>query len=62
MQNNRLILAIIAGVFVWGLWLAAGAYWNYEPNTNPWRFVVVLGCVTGFLAFWLLMLLARKPR
>lgn len=58
-MNNRLVLWIVLGVFVWGTIHALGAY---TFNHNPWRFVVVMLFVDGFLAFWLLLLLWRRGR
>jgi len=57
--NRRLVAWIVAGVFVWGLIHACGAYWNYRFGDNSWRVqpaVVTLLFVEGFLAFWLLLL------
>ncbi|HWB00802.1 MAG TPA: hypothetical protein VG713_20060 [Pirellulales bacterium] len=59
MPPKRLIGLIAAGVFAWGLYHAWGAY---QLNHNPWRFVMVLGCVLGFLGFWWAMLAARQRR
>lgn len=57
--DKRLIAGIILAVSLWGIWLAVGAY---LLNHNPWRAVVVLACVFGFIGFWLLMLQSRKKR
>ena len=58
-DNNKILFWIIAGVFVWGTVLAVGAYlFNYLPA----RFFVVMACVDGFLAFWLVMLWFRRGR
>lgn len=62
MNANRAIWLIMAGVLAWGVFHAVGAYLNYAENSNPWRFVVVLGCVLAFLAFWATMLAARSAR
>jgi hypothetical protein len=65
MQNSRLIILIVVGVFVWGAIHAVGAYVNYTLTDNPWRVwraLVVLICVEGFLGFWLLMLALRRGR
>jgi len=59
MTANRLILLIAAAVSVWGVYHAVGAYLY---NHNPWRGVVVLGCVAAYLGFWSLMLSARRAR
>lgn len=50
---------IVASVLVWGLFLGIGAYLY---NHNIWRLVMVMGCVTGFLGFWGIMLAARRAR
>lgn len=60
-SNRRLMLLIALALIAWGLFLAIGAYLNYG-NYDPWRFVVVLGCVLGFLAFWGVMLRSRRRR
>jgi hypothetical protein len=62
MKSYRGIWLIMAGVLAWGVFHAIGAYWNYSANTNPWRFVIVLGCVVAFLGFWGIMLAARNAR
>lgn len=60
---RNVILIIVVCVLAWGLYLAIGAYMNFAPNrNNPWRFVMVMGCVTAFLAFWGLMLANRRRR
>jgi hypothetical protein len=63
MHNRRLVIWIVAGVFLWGAVHAVGAYLNFHETDNPWRVrraVIVLLCVEGFLGFWLLMLGMRK--
>jgi hypothetical protein len=64
MQNRRLVIWIVLGVFVWGAIHAVGAYVNYKFDSpwRVWRAVVVLLCVEAFLAFWLLMLWLRRGR
>ena len=52
----------MGGLLAWGVFHALGAYLNYRHNVNPWRFVMVLGCVVAFLAFWGIMLRARQKR
>jgi hypothetical protein len=64
-QNRRIVIWIVAGVFVWGAIHAVGAYLNFHDTNNPWRVlraVMVLLCVEGFLGFWLLMLGLRRLR
>jgi hypothetical protein len=58
-MQKRAILLIVAGLFAWGIYHAVGAYLY---NHNPWRAVVVMTCVCGFLGFWLLLLATRRPR
>jgi hypothetical protein len=63
MQNRRLVIWILLGVFVWGVIHAVGAYLNFREIDNPWRVrraLVVLLSVEAFLAFWLLMLGLRR--
>jgi high-affinity Fe2+/Pb2+ permease len=57
MQNNRIILAIVAAVFVWGTVLAIGAY---RFNFHLGRFLIVQGCVLAFLVFWMALLVYRR--
>jgi hypothetical protein len=49
MKSFRIPLLISAVLTVWGAALAYGAY---RLNHNPWRAVMVMGCVAAFLAFW----------
>jgi ABC-type transport system involved in Fe-S cluster assembly fused permease/ATPase subunit len=59
-KATRNVLALIMlGVLVWGSIHALGAYWF---NYNPWRALVVMVCVVGYLGFWLLMLQMRARR
>ncbi len=58
-SSSRLILWIVIGVFIWGVIHAIGAYMF---NWNFWRAVMVLGCVAGFLGFWLLLLWSKRQR
>jgi len=46
-------------IVVWGCLHAVGAW---QLNHDPRRLLVVLGCVAGFLGFWLAMLAARRRR
>jgi hypothetical protein len=61
--SQRLILAGIMGALIlWGAYIAIGAYLY---NHDPWRGAIVVGCVSFFVGFWLLMLSikrrAKKP-
>jgi len=53
----------MAAVGVWGGLLAVGAWWRFG-NHDPWRAVIVAGCVAAFLGFWggMLALRARRLR
>lgn len=52
--SPRLILTLIMGGMVaWGAYVAIGAYLY---NMNPWRGLIVMGCVALFLGFWLVLL------
>ena len=54
-----LILLIAAGLLLWGLIHAAGAYrYNYHPG----RPLIVLGATLAFLGFWFLLLLGQSRR
>ncbi len=58
--SQRNLMLLIMGLMVaWSLYVAVGAYlYNY----NPWRVVVILGCMAFFLGFWLLALWNRNRR
>lgn len=57
--NKKVLWGIMLAVLTWGAFHAVGAY---RFNHNPWRGVVVMACVLGFLGFWAAMLQARKSR
>jgi hypothetical protein len=59
MNFRNPILWIMLAVLIWGLYHAVGAY---LLNHNPWRGVMVMGCSLAFLAFWGIMLNARRTR
>lgn len=56
---ERLLRWIMAGIVVWGVFHAIGAW---TLNHDARRPLVVLACVAAFLGFWLVMLstLRRK--
>jgi hypothetical protein len=54
-----ILISITVALVAWGLFHAYGAF---LLNQNPWRPVVVLACVGGFLAFWWAMLATRRLR
>jgi hypothetical protein len=55
----RIIRWVVAGIVVWGIFHAIGA-WRF--NHNPLRAVVVLACVASFIGFWMTMLAVRQRR
>ncbi len=58
--SPRLIIGLImAALLVWASYLAIGAYYF---NRNPWRPILVLGCMVVFVGWWLLLLWARSRR
>lgn len=59
MTQNRLILIIMLAVLVWGGALSYGALRQTESLARP---LVTMGCVLGFLGFWLAMLNSRRGR
>jgi hypothetical protein len=59
MSQKQLTGLIMLAVTAWGLFLAVGAF---RLNHNPWRPVMVMACVLGFLGFWGLMLWSRRSR
>lgn len=56
---NRILIAIMLGILLWG---SVHAYGAYTFNHNPWRAVVMIGFTVGFLEFWLMMILFRAWR
>jgi CHASE2 domain-containing sensor protein len=56
---RRIIRWVVLAILAWGVFHAVGAW---RLNHNPLRAVVVLGCVAGFLGFWMAMLAARQRR
>jgi hypothetical protein len=54
--KTRTLAVMAVAVLAWGVFHAIGAY---RFNHNPWRAVVVLTCVLGFLGFWGLLLWNR---
>ncbi len=57
--SKILIRWICAGLTVWGIAQAIGAYtFNYDPR----RPLIVLGCMGAFLGFWLVLLSILKKR
>lgn len=58
-MSVRPVPLIVAGLVLWGLFHAAGAYLF---NHHPGRAAMVAGCVTAFLLFWWVMLASRRRR
>ena len=58
-SGRWLLTAIMAGLLLWGLYLARGAY---LPRHNLWQGALVIICVLGYLCFWGGMLATRKAR
>jgi hypothetical protein len=58
-DRARIIRWVVAGIVVWGIFHAIGA-WRF--NHNPLRAVVVLACVAAFIGFWMTMLALRQRR
>lgn len=59
MTPRTAYLWIVAGLIVWGVVHAIGAY---RFNHNVWRGAMVLGASAAFLAFWALMAANRQRR
>jgi hypothetical protein len=59
MTQNRLILLIMLAVLAWGAMLSYGAYRQSESLVRP---LATMGCVLGFLGFWLALLNSRRGR
>jgi protein-S-isoprenylcysteine O-methyltransferase Ste14 len=59
MKQAHVMLLIVVAVLAWGVFHAVGAF---TLNHNPWRAVMVVGCVAAFLGFWGAMLAARRAR
>lgn len=66
MSNNRIIILIVLGVFLWGTIHAVGTYLNYHRLKDDvwavWRAVIILLAVEGFLGFWLTAMFLRSRR
>jgi drug/metabolite transporter (DMT)-like permease len=59
LHQSRLIWLLILAVLVWGIYHAVGAY---LLNHNPYRALMVMLCVVGYLAFWMFLLRRRQSR
>ena len=57
LSQRTLIKLIMGGLVVWAVYVAIGAYLY---NLNPWRAVIVLGCMGAFVGIWLLLLATQK--
>ena len=66
MSNNRIIILIVLGVFLWGTIHAVGTYLNYHRLKHDawavWRAVIILLAVEGFLGFWMMLLRRRRQQ
>lgn len=58
-RAHQILWGIRLAVLAWGAVLAAGAY---RLNHNPWRVVMVLGCVLAFLGLWTWLTAAASRR
>lgn len=56
---EKIIRWIMAGIVVWGIAHAIGAW---TLNHDARRPLVVLACVAAFLGFWSVLLAARRRR
>ncbi len=69
-DRNRLLRYVILAVAVWGGALSIGAFlFGLDPQSKSIelspsfaRGLIVLGCVAGFLGFWIVLLVARRRR
>lgn len=59
MAGEKILRAIMLALVAWGVVQAIGA-WLF--NGDPLRPLIVLGCMAGFLGFWLAMLSVRRRR
>jgi hypothetical protein len=55
-SQRGLLALIMGGLVVWAAYVAVG---SYLYNFNPWRAVIVMGCMGVFLGVWLLLLWSR---
>ena len=58
-SNRQIVAWIIAGLSVWGVYLAVG---DYLRNQNLLRSLVTVVCMAAFLAVWLIALAVRRGR
>ncbi|MBS0209711.1 MAG: hypothetical protein JSS27_12245 [Planctomycetes bacterium] len=61
MQFGKFFAIVAACLIAFGLFQAAGTYFM-AGNANWSRPLLVMACVLGFLAFWGVMLAARRAR
>jgi hypothetical protein len=59
MGGEKILRGIMVALVAWGVLQALGA-WLF--NQDPLRPLIVLGCVGGFLGFWLALLSVRRRR
>ncbi len=61
MRFGKFFAIVASCLIAFGVFQAAGTYFM-GGAANLARPLIVLGCVLGFLAFWTLMLVARRAR
>ncbi len=57
-MRRSLIVAIMLGLFAWGLILGWGVY---RASGDAWAAVITTGAVVLFVELWLVALLVRPP-
>jgi membrane protein DedA with SNARE-associated domain len=64
--QKTVLIGLTVALLAWGAYHAVGAYFGGFGNENLQhdfrRSLVVLACVSIFLAIWWLLMLTRKPR
>jgi hypothetical protein len=57
MSPRTILMLVIGGILLWGIYVAAGVLFY---GLNPAGAVVVLICIGMFVGFWLLLLRTQK--
>ena len=58
-SQRTVIGVIVGGLVAWAIYAAVG---TYLESFDPWRAVIVLGCMAAFVGFWLLLLWGQARR
>jgi len=59
MSPRKMLALVMGGLLLWGIYVAAGAFWY---GRSPWEAVIIMVCVGMFLGFWLLLLWSQGKK